>query len=175
MTLEQRLEKLERENRWMRRIGVVAAAVAAAVFLIGQGKDREPPDLVVRSLRVQDEKGKVRASLRMTADGAILGFYDDDGKMRIMLGAKGDRHSLKFIDTAGESRATFGTTAGFPALKLAEGSGTTRVLLSATPGFRGLYLRDKDDMPRAVLEMVDGSPTFKFGDAKGNVIWQAPR
>ena len=34
MTLEQRLEKLERENRWMRRIGVVAAAVAAAVFLI---------------------------------------------------------------------------------------------------------------------------------------------
>jgi hypothetical protein len=39
MTLEQRLEKVERENRWMRRIGMVAAAVAAAVFLIGQGKE----------------------------------------------------------------------------------------------------------------------------------------
>jgi hypothetical protein len=35
MTLEQRVEKLERENRWMRRIGAVGVAVAAAVFLEG--------------------------------------------------------------------------------------------------------------------------------------------
>ena len=40
MTTEQRLERLERQNRWMRRIGAVAVAVAAAVFLIGQGKTR---------------------------------------------------------------------------------------------------------------------------------------
>ncbi len=44
MTLEQRLERLERENRWMRRIGAVAVAVAAAVFLIGQGKAKELGD-----------------------------------------------------------------------------------------------------------------------------------
>ena len=31
MTTEQRLERLERENRWMRRIGAVAVVVAAAV------------------------------------------------------------------------------------------------------------------------------------------------
>lgn len=30
MTIEQRLERLERENRWVRRIGVVAAAVHGA-------------------------------------------------------------------------------------------------------------------------------------------------
>jgi len=40
MTTEQRLERLERENRWMRRVGAVAAAVAAAVFLVGQGEEK---------------------------------------------------------------------------------------------------------------------------------------
>jgi len=41
MTTEQRLERLERENRWTRRIGTVGVAVVAALFLIGQGKDKE--------------------------------------------------------------------------------------------------------------------------------------
>jgi len=44
MTTEQRLERLERKVRWMRRIGAVGVAVAAAVFLVGQGKE-EPEDL----------------------------------------------------------------------------------------------------------------------------------
>jgi len=56
MTTEQRLERLERENRWMRRIGAVGVAVAA-VFLIGQGKEKELPDLEGRSLSVVDTNG----------------------------------------------------------------------------------------------------------------------
>ncbi len=63
MTTEQRLERLERQIRWMRRIGAVGVAVAAAVFLIGQGKDKEPPDLEVRSLKVVDNKGMVHAKI----------------------------------------------------------------------------------------------------------------
>jgi hypothetical protein len=32
MTTEQRLVRLERENKWMRRIGAVGLALVAAVF-----------------------------------------------------------------------------------------------------------------------------------------------
>ena len=49
MTMVQRLEKLERQNKWMKRIGAVAVALVAAVFLMGQGKEKELPDLVGRS------------------------------------------------------------------------------------------------------------------------------
>ena len=72
MTTEQRLERLERENRWMRRMGAVGVTVAAAVFLIGQGKDKELPDLVVRSLTVKDSNGRSRARLFLQA-GALAG------------------------------------------------------------------------------------------------------
>jgi hypothetical protein len=40
MTTEQRLERLERENRWMRRTGAVCLAVVAAVLLMGQGEKK---------------------------------------------------------------------------------------------------------------------------------------
>jgi hypothetical protein len=66
MTLERRWKRLERENRWLRRIGMVAGAVAAPVFLVGQGNEMEPKDLEVRSLTVKDKDGTARARL----DGA---------------------------------------------------------------------------------------------------------
>ena len=51
MTTEQRLERLERENRWMRRFGAVGVAVAAAVFLIGQGQPEE--DAALKGTRLE--------------------------------------------------------------------------------------------------------------------------
>ena len=59
MTIEQRLERLERQNRWMKRGGAVAVALVAAVFLMGQAKPKELPDLEVRSLTLKDNAGRV--------------------------------------------------------------------------------------------------------------------
>ena len=58
MTVEQRLEKLERQNKWMRRIASVAVALVAAVFLMAQGKEKELPDLEVRKLTVKGKDGR---------------------------------------------------------------------------------------------------------------------
>jgi hypothetical protein len=68
MTLEQRVRKLERENRRMRRIAAVAVAVVAVVVLVGQGKEEKLPDLVVRSLTVKaDSASKTEAKLTGTS------------------------------------------------------------------------------------------------------------
>ena len=37
MSVEERLERLERQNKWMRRLGAVGVAFVAVVFLMGQG------------------------------------------------------------------------------------------------------------------------------------------
>jgi hypothetical protein len=63
MTLEQRVAKLERQNRRLRRGGAVLLAVAAFVVLIAQGSDKELPDLVVRSISVTDPDGRTCAKL----------------------------------------------------------------------------------------------------------------
>jgi hypothetical protein len=103
MTTEQRLERLERENKWMRRIGAVAVAVFAAVFLMGQDKAKDLPDLEVRSLVVKDKDGRIRARLGMSrklhkpgdpflqgapVDYPSLVMFDKHGRKQLSLGAR---------------------------------------------------------------------------------------
>ncbi len=57
MTIEQRLAKLERQNRWMKRGGGLMLAAIACVVLIGQGKAKALPDLVAKSLTIKDRHG----------------------------------------------------------------------------------------------------------------------
>jgi hypothetical protein len=149
MTTEQRLERLERENRWMRRIGAVGVAVAAAVFLIGQGKENELPDLEVRSLTVKDEAGVVRARLKTDRGLTGLAFLDKHGKDRAWLGAGDGSAGLTFTPT---------------------------FQLGVSFGSQSLRLYDEDRKLRLALSTHrDGSPSLRFFDAERNVIWAAPK
>jgi len=162
MTTEQRLEKLERQNRWMRRIGTVAVAVAAAVFLIGQGKDKGPQDLVVRSLTVEDKDGETRATLATD---------DQIGGVTLRLCGK-DTWPSAFLAVLADG------TAG---LVLNDKNTKARVsLLLGGDGSPTLLLGDKNGQTRAALgatetETRTAESMLTMYDAKGNVIWQAPR
>ena len=110
MTIEQRLAKLEQQNRWMKRGGGLMLAAVACVVLMGQGKPKELPDLVAKSLTIKDAKGGTRATL-----------YE---------------------------------VSGAPYFTLRDKAGNTRVKLSLLAG---------------------GEPLLRMYDAKGKVIWQAPK
>ena len=56
MTLEDRIVRLERQNRWMKRVGGVAVVLAGLFLTLGQSK---PPDEVSASkFTLVDEKGE---------------------------------------------------------------------------------------------------------------------
>ena len=96
MTIEQRLAKLEKQNRWMKRGGGLALAAVACVVLIAQGKAKELPDLVVRSLTLRDGEGKPRAVLSMEKPNTpSLVLLDQNGTKRVyLLAAQGGRASV---------------------------------------------------------------------------------
>jgi len=81
-TLEQRVDQLEGENRRLKRMGVVALAVIAAVVLMGQttGRMVDADKFILR-----DWEGKKRAELMTISSGAYLGLDGPDGKTRITL------------------------------------------------------------------------------------------
>ncbi len=89
MTIEQRVEKLERQNRWMRRIAVLVVVVAGAVLYV-KGK-MLPPLLEVGAVQV---KTRVDGKTRVLPQGILL--FDRDGKTRAVYrrldfsNAKGD-------------------------------------------------------------------------------------
>jgi hypothetical protein len=77
MDINARLEKLEKENRRMKKIGIVAIVFTSVLFISGQAKT----DRVVEAnaFRLVDSAGKVRALLSMSPAGPDLSFYNDHG------------------------------------------------------------------------------------------------
>jgi len=82
--LRQRLERVERESRRLKQIGVVVLAGIVGAVLMGQAKASR----VVQAEKfvVQDGSGRARAELGTTPDGRVaLVLFDQNGRSRIEL------------------------------------------------------------------------------------------
>ena len=111
-TLARRLDKVERENRRLMRIGAVALAVIVAVVLMGQATWKLAPPgkpgkvVGAEQFIVHDARGGVRAVLGTLPDGTVrLVLYDrsNPGETRVVLGAGPEGSpTLAFSDKAGK-------------------------------------------------------------------------
>ncbi len=193
-TLARRLDRVERENRWLKRAGVVAVAVIAAVGLMGQATGSKVAKVIeAEKFVLRDTRGKVRGKLEMHKDGVGLILADEDERPRIMALVAPQLVSLSLLDEAGNDRITLSTLerkvaiklkdktgkvsgglgmvyGGQPTLSLTDNLGKTRVGLFALP--RG----------GAVLTAADASlimqyweaPVLTLLDKQNKVIWSAP-
>ena len=110
--LSKRLDRLERENRYLKRAGVAALAVIAAGVLMGQGMRKTAPPgkpgkiVGAEQFIVHDARGGVRAELGTLPDGTVrLVLYDrgNPGETRVVLSAGSqDPPALTFSDEAGK-------------------------------------------------------------------------
>ncbi len=111
-TLARRLDKVERENRRLKRSGVVALAVIAAIVLMGQAASKLAPPgkpgkvVGAEQFIVHDARGGVRATLGTLPGGTVrLVLYDrgNSGETRVILSAGPEGSPvLSFFDKAGK-------------------------------------------------------------------------
>jgi len=103
-----RLDRLEKENRCLKRIGALVVVGIAAVVLMGQAKPSKVPKVIeAEKLILRDEAGRIRATL----DGSEstrerFALFDVNGKARagIWLGPDGSP-ALILSGKEGEGRA----------------------------------------------------------------------
>ncbi len=110
--LARRLDRVERENRRLKRSGVVALAVIAAIVLMGQAASKlappgKPGKIVgAEQFIVHDARGGVRAELGTLPNGTVrLVLYDrgNPGETRVILSAGPENSpALSFSDKAGK-------------------------------------------------------------------------
>lgn len=170
MTTEQRLERLERANRWTRRIGVVGAAAIAIVFLIGQGKDEPTSSITAKTITTErlvvrppgrppgsDPSPADESRLEFgfgSFDSAVIRVYDRDGTVRFRL--RNDPAAgavIQVHDKRGQLRGTLGTyNSGDPALEFYDAKGDVRAWLTLTrDGDAVLRFRDSAQKVRTSL------------------------
>ena len=174
-TILHRVQRLERENRRLKRLGLLCLLIAGSGFLFAQvlrkplsAAPRPAPatvsydTLVVHSLELRDKAGKLRGVWTVTADGPFLYLCDTDGKIRTGLGAFADGSSLMLSDTAGKSRAEVVLDAEGPRLSLYDLAGKKRVGLRVTAAGPELNLHDANGFPRAGLSVTGDDPVLSF-------------
>ncbi len=111
-TLAGRMDRVERENWWLKQAGVVALAVIAGVVLMGQGiRKTAPPGkpgkmVGAEQFIVHDARGGVRAELGTLPHGTVrLVLYDrgNPGETRVILSAGPEGSPvLSFSDKGGK-------------------------------------------------------------------------
>jgi hypothetical protein len=179
MTTEQRLARLERENRWMRRVATLSVALLAACVLVGQGTDA-PSVVKARAFILVDASGKYRAVLGADNENGLpstnLTLFDHEGVKRVELGAGSGGACGLWLHSKRRVRAglAVGGDAGPADLAIADKDGNLRVQVYAWKrGEPAIVLRDHEKAVRVRLSAAP-EPKIDLLDMTGGVIWQAP-
>ena len=156
----ERLEKLERQNRWLKRLGVLGFLVACAVLLMAQTKPQNVhfEKVEARQFVLRDAAGRARAYLdaQDSPTGvAGLTLYGGDGKLRAALTLQGNEPSVVFYDARGPR-------AGFSASGLTIRDTNLKLRLALQLYERGpslnLYDGESEIVPGAMLDLTDDGP-----------------
>ena len=171
--LARRLDRVEQENRRLKRAGVAFLAVIAAVVLMGQATGSKVAKVVeAKRIVLRDDRGTARARLEVDYAGVTLALSDKDGRARIKLDVgenglprlhlvyhngilnMGDNGSpqLTFTDKALNNRMTLGISSdGSAALGLADDKGNYII-----------SLRELPDGPELRLSPSHGDPIYRI-------------
>lgn len=189
-----RLEKLERENRRLKRIGSLAALIAVSLLSMGQAKS----DRIIEAQKfvLKDGTGRIGGELSMGRAGATLTLNAPNGSPipavsligsgvpslhltagaksidmtasedRVMLGLYGE-HSGRY----GGIRAGLSIVNDIPALSLYDKDQRERVTVEANESAPSLILRDtrENEIVRVGFDPLSSSPTVSLMEEGGTV------
>ncbi|MFQ5684928.1 MAG: hypothetical protein ACE5HC_16870 [Candidatus Binatia bacterium] len=166
--LTQRLDRMERENRRWKLLGVSAIAAFATVVLMGQS----PTAMVAKVLEaekfvVRDTNGNNVAELGSIHGSSFLHLTDKDKSGSVSLSALPDGpRRLQLWDKSGPRVQLIATQDGEARLRLFDMKGIPRASLDVqADGLPILRLADKNSKTRAELLLTpDDTPLLSFYD-----------
>lgn len=99
-SLAERLDRLELENRWLKRLGGLAIVVMLAMTALGMNAHRTPRRATAEKFVLNDAHGRPRATLGLGSDGApALSLLDPQGNEQVLLRAANDgSSSLQYFE-----------------------------------------------------------------------------
>ena len=164
MELETRVEKLERENRWLKRIGMTALIVGGLIVMLGQARPQSAEVLRASKFVLVDKEGRQRATLAIENGGPALEDTRGRGVARLQVPKIPDKPSLYLSDPGQSARVELAMTMNGPVMHFSDQAGT-RVRLAA----------NELNAPLAAIYGPEGEEVFflAFGDAEGTV-WRIP-
>ena len=157
MTIDERVERLERELKRSRRrirwliIGAGLCLISAAALYASRTHSETGAankEIRATSFVLEDASGKPRASLGMDEDGLELRLRYENGNIGAALCLHEEKVVLSLADDSGKPRAVLGLAKKMPLL----------------------CLYDEREEPRATIALLPDGPHFVMRDEKGNSL-----
>lgn len=173
--LEQRVSRLERENRILKvaslAVLVVVGAILATSFTgggageagIGQFKQIDAGHIVIR-----DPDGQMRAWLGVAEGGARLIFFDQSGQQRMGIGmTKQAEPALGIFDVGENPRVVLGMLEGWPGFVFRDPQGKKRVAMYSRDEWTSMFFYDRRETKRAGIGQFGEAAAVNLCDDRG--------
>lgn len=175
-----RLEKVEKENRRMKRAGLACLLVGACLVVMGQARPAATT-VQAQSFILQDASGTKRAELLLEAGAPgsepspVLRFLDGKGgealslsPTRLELAGKSDLGPDILLDDAkGTPRVDLGLEHNLPFVILNDEKGIVREDMGLERGDPAFVINDEKAAPRVGFGLSNGRPSVTVIDAQG--------
>ena len=179
LVVADRLEKLETENRKLKRAALLALSSLGAVLLMGQTASRSTT-IEAETFVLKDSLGRTRAEITLLPAGPTLRFFDESGNVASLLSGKGISFfsaNAARVKIEGEDRTVEVASATLhgSGLWFDDAEGKTIVSLGSTkvgePPTPSLRLSGPQSSDRPNVELIDaGGFVSILGKARLNTI-----
>lgn len=175
-----RIEKLERDNRRLKKLGAAALMLIAALGLVAVAR---PIPNVIRAheFEMVDNAGRVRIRMAVSplvpsvSAGADISLFDGTGRKGEDLNVNKSGGGIYLLDSRGNFAATFEHSTGNMTYSQGQGwqnTGSENEITLAQPADP-----TKPGTALGIDMEVNGAgepSVIMYDDKKGHVIWQAP-
>jgi hypothetical protein len=149
-TIMARVDRLERQNRWLKGMLVLAALVPGVAVVVGM-QQATPKVVEAESFVVKDTNGRTLAAL----------------------GRHGEYHGLNLYDAKNRPAASFGLDRQGTSLGLNDERGRS-VTLSATQTSAGMAVTYESHEIGVALGLTEHGPDLALRDRKGKMLFHRP-
>jgi hypothetical protein len=166
--ITQRLDRLERQNRWLKRLGAIVLVALGAVIAMGQAPAKRT--VVADEFVLKDSTGMKRAVLELERGQPMLTLFDANGKDRTLLGTD----FISFMDSNNVPRALFGVgTMNFlsPSGEQRVSLGEERIAFQDSSGVERVSLGSSN----AIAYKLVGGGTQVLGQGPGLMLFGADK
>lgn len=168
--LAERVEKLERDNRRLKRGGIALVAILVALAIAYATATRPVPDVIkAHEFDAVDNFGTVQMAMRASLGrGPSITLSNEAGKPRIEMDVSVGPQ-IKICNAHGKALAEIQTIGGMPSVSLSNAKSKSSVTMYAESDGPEILLEGVPGAPLVSMSAVPGSPSIAVSSLKGSM------
>lgn len=173
--LNQRLDTVEKQNLWFKKITGLLCLLFLSFFLMGFKtaiQDGHFRNITAEGVTIVNSAGEKLVFIGTTNDGAGMDVFNKSGKRVVSLGITKDESGSGFLvaDNSGMPRIGLGMEKETPSIAIADANGKKIIGIGGGQTGYGVAVMDKNEVERVGIGFQKGNSGFMIFNDQGRYV-----